>query len=272
MLVYESHYYGTCMLGSNELYHHGIKGMKWGVRRYQNDDGSLTAAGRKRYFTDDGHLTKSGIRKYKKEYKKLQKLKDRSNIELQNKKAEKYDKRAGKALKVAVISGAAAVGGNMAVKLVRRGLHVQGNKIAERLTSDTDRIIGGGTDKLRSIATRENWATRPQWTGRELDKLSIASKTQFNNSGLRYNNARNTIQGKLNKLHAINNVRKAVTIGAASISAGVAIYSKLQAHASKKRVTELGHEKAVQNVKQQIQRMNQMFGDIKLSEITKKRK
>ena len=32
-----------------ELYHHGIKDMKWGVRRYQNKDGSLTAAGRKRY-------------------------------------------------------------------------------------------------------------------------------------------------------------------------------------------------------------------------------
>lgn len=31
------------------LYHWGIKGMKWGVRRYQNKDGSLTDAGKKRY-------------------------------------------------------------------------------------------------------------------------------------------------------------------------------------------------------------------------------
>lgn len=33
----------------NELRHHGVKGQKWGVRRYQNADGSLTAAGKKRY-------------------------------------------------------------------------------------------------------------------------------------------------------------------------------------------------------------------------------
>lgn len=33
----------------NELKHHGIKGQKWGVRRFQNEDGSLTEAGRKRY-------------------------------------------------------------------------------------------------------------------------------------------------------------------------------------------------------------------------------
>lgn len=36
-----------------ELYHWGVKGMKWGVRRYQNKDGSLTPAGKKRYSANE---------------------------------------------------------------------------------------------------------------------------------------------------------------------------------------------------------------------------
>lgn len=42
-----------------EIYHHGIKGQKWGIRRYQNKDGSLTPKGRERYQN-----TKAGMSAY----------------------------------------------------------------------------------------------------------------------------------------------------------------------------------------------------------------
>lgn len=48
------------VVNKNELYHHGIKGQKWGVRRYQNADGSLTAAGRKKYAVYDNSKKEKG--------------------------------------------------------------------------------------------------------------------------------------------------------------------------------------------------------------------
>ena len=46
---------------TDELSHHGILGQKWGVRRFQNKDGSLTASGKKRYDENDSEEKKKGL-------------------------------------------------------------------------------------------------------------------------------------------------------------------------------------------------------------------
>ena len=72
------------------LMHHGIRGMKWGVRRYQNKDGSLTSAGRRRQRNNLFFIKKSKAKKQKESNNKKQtknitkkkSIKDMTNDEL----------------------------------------------------------------------------------------------------------------------------------------------------------------------------------------------
>lgn len=84
----------------NYLAHYGVLGQKWGVRRYQNKDGSLTPAGKQRYNEDSDKLAKAAAMKveairdynmavdrYKKAVAKNPKTADKSEVLA---KIEKY--------------------------------------------------------------------------------------------------------------------------------------------------------------------------------------
>lgn len=85
-------------IDSGDLYHWGIKGMKWGVRRYQNKDGSLTNAGRKRYESEadkgDYNQTKSDGTRFKQTKK--------GNVESLKPDAKRYAREDDEALRSVV--------------------------------------------------------------------------------------------------------------------------------------------------------------------------
>ena len=63
-------YYGYEFIRESDLTHHGIKGQKWGVRRFQNEDMTWTAAGKERYGDGNVADAKSAYKAAKKAYNK----------------------------------------------------------------------------------------------------------------------------------------------------------------------------------------------------------
>lgn len=87
-------------MNSEDLRHHGIKGQKWGVRRFQNKDGSLTAKGKKRYNDDEYDEERERLEqevaarrgvKYVRKTKKEREAEDAENERQENERRSKED-------------------------------------------------------------------------------------------------------------------------------------------------------------------------------------
>ena len=84
------------ILKDGTLYHHGVPGQKWGVRRYQNEDGTLTAEGREHYGLV-GSKERNSVRAAKKKsieaYNAYRKNKSAENKEAFKKARHEYNSK-----------------------------------------------------------------------------------------------------------------------------------------------------------------------------------
>lgn len=91
------------------LAHYGIKGQKWGVRRFQNEDGSLTAAGKEHYYSKGLDKT------FKKESKKLAKYERNADESYQMQREAYHKQKAAKNARKAAVDAGIAVGATLGV-------------------------------------------------------------------------------------------------------------------------------------------------------------
>lgn len=171
-------------MDSNELCHHGVKGQKWGVRRYQNKDGSLTYAGKKRalkiqdqytefskdkkYRDKDGNLTYAGR-------KKELKMKEQYSTLTGGKQLRKYQSKGENTNKEKTISE--MTDEEIQAKIDRIRLENTLNSLTPQQTSIGERFVNGAKDTAISMIKDKGSKLVGDYVDKQLrDKLGLNKK------------------------------------------------------------------------------------------------
>lgn len=116
------------------IQHYGVKGMKWGVRRYQNPDGSLTEAGRKRAARQERHRANSERRSKIRAEKKDRRQANRDRVILSEEELDRRIARLEKEKKLRTLTESEIAPGRTAVKRV---LSESGESVAKNVITGT---------------------------------------------------------------------------------------------------------------------------------------
>ena len=153
-------------MNERELIHYGVKGMKWGVLRYQNTDGTLTAAGR----TRDRMTRKSNRKRAEKVLKgSTKKVKRRlsqiSDEELQKAVNRLQLERTYKSLMKPPDKH------KRSKEIATKWLETAGTKTLESAATNLGKKIFSGTDSKRKVEKRANIELEKDWQARRIERV-----------------------------------------------------------------------------------------------------
>lgn len=179
--------YGYEFYTEQDLLHYGVKGMHWGTRRWQNEDGTFNSAGKERYFGkgtgEDYHPVKSGA--------------SSSNFKTSGSssgKSSSFDKERAKKIAKGVAIGAAVVGGTVLVAYGGKKLHDAGV---------LDKIRDG---KLQNQKLMQNYKTEMLQikTQAKEKRAQIVSDTKTKLAQIKENEKLNTAAVKMDPTQRLN--------------------------------------------------------------------
>jgi hypothetical protein len=224
----------------NYLAHYGVKGQRWGIRKYQNEDGSLTQLGKEHYSVGSGGNEKFD-KSYRKETKKFQKLSDKADIDVQKEQAKIHDERAKKAAKIGVKAGLTAA------SLIGVG-NLAANKLTDLSNRDFRNIMALNSAEKKLFRDYDVYNFSSEVNNIEKVRDSIGRSARSRDDAW-----------KIAEPFALTAVLGASA--AAATGLGYAAYNKIAAGVNKHRLTDKGHAKAVAKRDAQYKKITNMVKD-----------
>ena len=214
-----SDYYLTSsasFISDDELYHYGIKGQKWGVRRYQNKDGSLTPAGKKRRsnFDEVRNMSTDELRQ------KVRRLNNEQRyIDLTKSSSSFISKTADGIERVSRIGGDAnriykSMNGenNPYSKVANQGIDAMSR--TARLTKKIDSNVRSKNDTAKALKKLETMSDAD--LAKEVDRLDLEQQySRLSNSKIR--------RGKTSVNEVLDIAGDIVGIGASAVTIAIGI-------------------------------------------------